>query len=95
MKEFYTNIGDKLQMLAKVCGVIGLVGAAIGVLLMLLSGFDDEAIAAGLVCIVSGIASLVSSWPLYAFGQLVNDVHSMRAGANAENRYDDYELPEI
>ena len=99
MKEFlnklYSNVGGKLQVIAKICGIVGLVCAAIGLLLMLYSGFDDEMILAGVGCMVTGISCIVSSWPLYAFGQLVNDVHSMKLGANKETEFESFELPEI
>lgn len=99
MKDFlnklYSNVGGKLQLIAKICGVVGLVCAAIGILVMLLTGFDDEALLAGIICVVAGISCIVSSWPLYAFGQLVNDVHDMRSNTKNEPDFEPVELPEI
>lgn len=95
MDKLYTDIGDKLKMLAKICGTVGIACGVIGILVMVVTGFDDESVILGLVSIVSGIITLVSSWPLYAFGQLVNDVSIIKNKAPKEETVEAFELPEI
>ncbi|MDY3281525.1 hypothetical protein [Dysosmobacter sp.] len=76
----YSNIGNKLQGLAKVIGTIGLIFSVVFVVLLafaLLDG-EDELLLISLPGVVVGLTTLVSSWPLYAFGQITNDVREMR-----------------
>lgn len=95
VQRFYSNVGGCLQMLAKiqgiiclVCGLIGLVIAALGVFLFLLQllGFLPpepdglSLVLAGLLCAVACVLLAVLTWPLYAFGQITSDVHAMKAG---------------
>lgn len=51
-----------------------------------------------LVCVGSGAVMVISCWPLYGFGMLIDDVHAMRvrgsaAAPVAEEAAD--ELPEL
>lgn len=98
MKKLYSNIGDKVCKVAKFCGFIGLVCAIIG-LCALLFGFmdsEDELMLFGGIAAFFGILSLVSSWPLYAFGQITNDVHAMRTNAPAKASAKQFsDLPEL
>lgn len=74
----YDNIGSKLRTVAMVCGIIGVIGAGIGFLALIAGGG-----AVGFAAIVSGLLALISSWPLYAFGQITDDIHAMRENAAA------------
>ena len=95
VQRFYSNVGGCLQMLAKiqgviclVCGLLGLVIAALGVCLFLvqLLGFLPpepdglSLVLAGLLCAVACVLLAVLTWPLYAFGQITSDVHAMKEG---------------
>lgn len=62
-----------------VCGIIGVICAGIGFLALVIA--DEEAL--GFAAIVSGLLALISSWPLYAFGQITDDIHAMRENAAA------------
>lgn len=88
----FSDIGRKLQVLAKVClGVsfIGLIGATIYFLIDLENMLDDyyydvdlfDVIGGGypLGCLMYVALTLVISWTLYAFGQLVDDIHQNRS----------------
>lgn len=90
----YDNIGSKLRTVAMVCGIIGVIGAGIGLLALLTGGG-----AIGLAAIVSGLLALISSWPLYAFGQITDDIHAMRNGTAAPTGQTaaavDDDLPEL
>ena len=97
MKNFfdkmYSNIGGKLRTLAKVCGVIGIVCAVICVLVEVFTAFDSFEGILAVSGLVLGLLCVVTSWPLYAFGQLVDDVHAISAGAGKAPVSDD--LPDL
>ena len=93
--SFYTGVGGKLQLLAKIggalCLVLGLLGVVLillGVLVLLLqlvglipSGFEPTSLMlGGLIGMVSALILAVSTWPLYAFGQITADLHAIRRG---------------
>ena len=94
MKKLYSNIGDKVCKVAQICGIIGVVCAVVGLicLLVFVFGYERLALIPGVVLAILGIASLISSWPLYAFGQITNDVHAKRANVPAKKFSD---LPEL
>ena len=76
MKEkLYANIGKKIQGLALWCFMIEAAGAVVSGIYLLTEGF----ILYGLLSILLGpVVAWVSSWLLYAFGQLVDDVNATR-----------------
>lgn len=80
MKNLYSNIGNKVCIVAKISGFIGLICAAIGLfcLVFWFFAYDDEFLILGSILSILGVVSLISSWPLYAFGQITNDIHAMR-----------------
>ena len=90
---FYTDVGGKLQLLAKICGLLYLILGALGVFMMALSvvvlllqlvGVIPPYISpwplllGGLVSVVSALILAVGTWPLYAFGQMAADLHAIR-----------------
>lgn len=71
------GVGGKIMGLAILMRWIGILGAIIGALAMMIN--DSDLILAALGTAVGGIlTSIVTSWFLYAFGQLVADTHSIR-----------------
>ncbi len=80
MEEIYSNIGEKLCKLAKICGVFGIVCVAIGSIYLLYLFSIEEGWAWPSACgiILYGVISFIGSYFLYAFGQLTNDVHSIQ-----------------
>lgn len=91
--SFYTNVGGKLQLLAKISGVVCLILGLLGVVMMLLSVlllllqlfgllspyFEPLSLTlSGLIAVVSALLLAVGTWPLYAFGQIVADLHAIR-----------------
>lgn len=91
--SFYTNVGGKLQLLAKISGALCLILGLLGVVMMLLSVlllmlqlfglispyFEPLSLTlGGLIAVVSALLLAVSTWPLYAFGQIVGDLHAIR-----------------
>lgn len=119
--SFYTNVGGKLQLLAKIGGALCLVLGILGVILILLgvlvlllqlvglipSGFEPTSLMlGGLIGMVSALLLAVSTWPLYAFGQITADLHAIRKGGlfaaapesaaqPAASRENPDELPEL
>lgn len=74
MDNLYEDIGGKIKGLAKGTFIVEAIGAIIAGLVLLANenGF-------GLILLLGGpIVAWVSSWLLYAFGELVEDIHAMR-----------------
>ena len=92
MEKMYSNIGKKLQMIAKICGVFGIICAVVGVAVACM---DYDYLVIGISLIASGIASIAGSWPLYAFGQLTNDVHEIRNDIRNKETISYKDLPNL
>ncbi len=76
----YNNIGKNLKGIASIVGVIGMLICAIGVIVFFSEigeGFE-AAFYNALAFIISGAVILISSWPLYAFGDITENVDKMR-----------------
>lgn len=98
MKNLYSNIGDKVCKVAKVCGFIGLACTVIGALCLAIwyFAYEDAMLIVGPVLMILGLACLIGSWPMYAFGQITNDVHAMRMNAPAKASAKQFsDLPEL
>ena len=75
LDNLYADIGVKIKNWAKWIFIVEAIGAVISGIVL----FADEFILAGLLTLVCGpIIALVSTWLLYAFGQLVDDTHAIR-----------------
>ena len=92
----FDNIGKKIMSLAKILVVLDIIGTVI-LAIILVDAFYEEFLGV-LVALVSGTFSVITCWPLYAFGQLVDDVHAIRynnTAAAAEPVVKEYEVPEL
>ena len=77
LENLYENIGGKIKNWAKWIFIIEAIGAIITGLVLLFT--DEDLILYGLLTLVCGpIVAWVGSWILYAFGELVEDVHAIR-----------------
>ena len=77
LDNLYENIGGKIISWAKWIFVIEAIGAVITGLVLLFT--DEDLILYGLLTLVCGpIVAYIGSWILYAFGELVEDVHAIR-----------------
>ena len=76
----YENIGYKIKTLAKWLFIIESIGCILtAIILPAASGDPDDFILTSLLLAICGpIAAFVGSWVLYAFGELVEDVHALR-----------------
>lgn len=73
----YENIGGKIKTLAKWTFIVEGIGAIITALALIFT--DEDLILAGLLTLICGpIVAWISSWILYAFGELVEDIHALR-----------------
>ena len=89
----YGNVGRKIMRLARVLGWIFL-GAGIMTACVLASYHLKFYIV--IIPLITGPLLFLSSWILYGFGQLVDDVHVMRnAPMETEKGAVSDELPEI
>ena len=83
--SWYENIGGKIKIWAKWIFIIEAIGAIItGICFLADRGFEEGWWA--LIIIVCGpIVALVSTWILYAFGELVEDIHDMSNAPQMKN----------
>ena len=95
MNKLYSNIGKKLRVLAMVCGGIGIFCIAVGVIVELLTFFDSFNGVLLASCGGGGLVVLLSSWPLYAFGQLVDDVRQIAENGGVQKAAAAEQLPEL
>lgn len=86
----FKNVGKKIMSFAKVYMVLGIIAA---VLWSLISLFDEEIILA-VIWIAAGFGFILSAWMIYAFGQIVDDVHRMTKGDEVETVKTE-EIPEL
>lgn len=91
----YKNVGKKIMVLAQVCGWTCLIAGVIAWLYFLCNDYSRDNYI-GWICLAAAVIGLVSSWPLYGFGQIVDDVNAMRKSAEkpAEAASSE-ELPEL
>ena len=86
----YKNVGKKIMKIAQWSSLI-----MNGICLIAAIAWLSEEIYAGvLIAVAVGALATVASWPLYGFGQLVDDVHAMR-NQSAEPAAQNDELPEL
>ena len=75
LDSLYEDIGGKIKNWAKWIFIVEAIAAIIyGIALIA----DDAAVIGFVVLICGPLVAWVGSWILYAFGQLVEDVHTMR-----------------
>ena len=77
LDNLYKNIGCKIKGLAKWSFVIEALGAIIGGIALMAT--DEDYIGWGFLTMSLGsLIAFVSSWILYGFGLLVDDIHAIR-----------------
>ena len=69
----YSNVGKKIKTLALITGLIGMLAVVVGLFLLLIG---DDLLIVGPIIAGSGLVLWVSTWPLYAFGQITDDIHN-------------------
>ena len=71
----FLDIGGKIKSLAKISAWVGCI---VGVVLTIVFAVEEMAVWVILLPLIYGIGSFASAWPLYGFGQLVEDVSALR-----------------
>ena len=90
----YSDVGKKIMGLAKVCSWIIFISSIIICLCYIIDGWGWYIDPLAWIWLGIGVLSFIASWPLYGFGQLVDDVHAMRNQTTAPATQND-ELPEL
>lgn len=87
----FKNVGKKIMTLAKVLTILDLVGAII------IGIAFDEGFLGFIYGILIGVFAVIMCWPIYGFGQLVDDVHAMRKGMAIPSKtiVEENEIPEL
>lgn len=71
----YEDIGGKIKRMAKWTFIIEVIASIITGIALAIDEYEGGYL---LICIFGPIVAWVSSWLLYAFGQIVEDVHAIR-----------------
>ena len=77
----FLDIGGKIKSLAKISAWVGCI---VGVVLTIIFAVEEMAVWVILLPLIYGIGSFASAWPLYGFGQLVEDVSALRQRAEQD-----------
>ena len=84
----FNEIGKKIKLTARIYA------AAMPVLTLFAVGFTALRGGSVLPYIFAGVPCTLLAWPLYGFGQLVQDVHDLRLGDGSMNIHGD-DLPQL
>lgn len=91
----YKNVGKKIMVLAQVLGWLLLIAGIIVGLVYLSNSYSGDDMK-GVIALATGVVSFISSWFLYGFGQLVNDVNVIKnKSENEKQEQPKDELPEL
>ena len=89
----YQKIGKKIMELAEFSSKLT-IGACIILELLILFTAPELWLYGLVVFTIIGYASYVSTWVIYGFGQLIDDVNAIRRNTEKADDYDD-ELPRL
>ena len=83
----YSNIGRKICLVAKLVCSLGVLAIIIGLGFVAwgLIDYEDEAFILGCAAAGGGLIFIISSFIIYAVGQLVDDVHAIRESVTRTN----------
>ena len=92
LDNIYNNIGNKIKILAKFIFIIeSIITVILGIYLIAVADDNQDSLrAVGIFTILLGpIIAWISSWLLYAFGQLVDDTQEIRNTSSKTHYYSD------
>lgn len=97
IENLYTNVGSKIMKLGKAIGYSNVIAAVITLAIAVVLLFDDEEVALILMisAVVAGAMGIFTSWFIYAFGQMVNDVHNIKLKSNNQSIDSEIVLPKL
>ena len=90
----YSEVGKKIMSLAKICSWITFICGVLIWFIILVDG-DKYNNMPGWIWLGIGVLSFISSWPLYGFGQLIDDVHALRTKSDVSKVVANDDLPEL
>lgn len=91
----YRNVGKKIMGLAQFLGWVCLIAGVIAGIFFISNSYSRDDYF-GYIAFAAGIAMFISSWFLYGFGQLVNDVRAIRnAQKDGQMKNIPDDLPEL
>lgn len=74
----FDNVGGKIKTLAEVLGCIDLIA---GFIIAFAFWAGEKSFWTGMIPLLAGAILFAAAWPLYGFGQLVEDVSALRQRA--------------
>lgn len=74
------KVGKNIMSWAKWIAVVEVIA---GIVMAIILWVNTEEFLPGFWAILGCFAAVVSCWPLYGFGMLINDVHAMRVRGSA------------
>lgn len=98
MDNIFSNIGGKLQTLAKVIFVVTIlcfVGVFCALLPITLESGGLLVLSFVTCAVLVPVSACLAAFPLYALGQLVDDIHQMRKETQRKIGSETDELPEL
>ncbi len=81
----YSNVGKKIMVIAQVIGWLSLTAGFILWVVFLSDGYSGTSLT-GWLSLLGGVIVFLSSWFLYGFGQLVDDVRAIRSTPKDANK---------
>ena len=90
MRKFYSNVGNKIKILAQFGAILGIIVVIAGIVVSI-----GESPEAGIALAVSGLFLILGSLPMYAFGQITEDVREIRNSTNGSSCKIDNDLPQL
>lgn len=96
----FSNIGKKIQILAKVYLGLSILGVIVGLFATIVESigslYSEISVGLYLVMAIGFIAvSFVASWLVYAFGQVVDDIHRSRLASSKDKAVTFDHLPKL
>ncbi len=85
IRGWYANIGKKIKTLAIWTFIIAAIACIISGIIMMLSNEGAAFIPGAFFMVLGSIAAFISSWTLYAFGELVDNSQTIAERLNPEN----------
>lgn len=90
----YKDVGKKIMRLAQVLGWVELIAGIVVFFQSFPVRYNGPEVY-GWICLAAGVVGFIASWALYAFGQLVHDVHEMKNQSVKTEEISNDELPTL
>ncbi len=80
LNRIFEDVGNKLCKVARICAVLDIIAVIISIpcILWALIDGEEELFFGSIILIAVAIIGIIGTFPLYAFGQITNDIHSVK-----------------